>query len=163
MERKRQMRGDDSGQMMLLAAVILVLGFIALAGMLARAQQLGAATSKEQARPIRLEIGALKTGLDGAITSLTTSVYGFKTDTEPHKQAYESAITGILEHERRLEASRGFLLEYKLACATAADPATGYAAVTLTDGELWVQLRTRTFVRPTLASSCTPAPVPLPP
>ncbi len=139
--------------MMMLAAVILLVGFIALAGMISRVGQLGLETGREQQRPLLLEVSPMMAGLDDAIGKLKSEA-GFQDDTDAHKVAYEAAIQATLEHMRRLEQSRGFLLEYTLRCATPGDPTTGYALVSLTDGELWVQLHSATFKRASTASGC---------
>jgi len=144
---------DESGQMMMLGAVILVVGFIALSGMVARVGQLGVQTGKEQQRPLLLEVHPMKAGVDYAIAHLV-SEGGYMTDTDAHKAAYQGAIQGALEHLRLLEASRGFLLEYSFGCATPGNPATGFAAISLSDGELWVQVRSAPFVRASTATPC---------
>lgn len=139
--------------MMMLAAVVLVVGFIALAGMIARVGELGTQTGREQQRALLLEVGPMKEGLDDAMARLLTEA-GHSTATEEGKVRYEAAIEGVLAHMRLLEASRGFLMEYELRCATAGDPATGYVEVTIWDSELMMQVRSATFVRPAAASPC---------
>jgi hypothetical protein len=146
MARDRLAR-DDGAQMMLLAAVILLIGFIALAGMVGRVSQLGVQTGREQQRPILLEVSPMKAGIDAAIARLVSEL-GFQDDTTAHRAIYEAAIKATLDHLRALEASRGFLLEYTLGCATPGDPTTGHATVSLTDGELWVQVQSAAFKRP---------------
>lgn len=118
--------------MMMLGAIVLVLGFLALAGMIARVQMVGSQTGREQQRPVLLEVAPMKEGLQDAISGLSAAGY------TPGTAAYDAAVAGLMQHMRVLEASRGFLFESTLACA--GSPATGTAIVTLSDGDLWVSV-----------------------
>lgn len=56
--------------MMILSAVLLVIGFIALTGMVARVNQLGTETTTESERAILSEVGPLVDAIDGGIADL---------------------------------------------------------------------------------------------
>jgi hypothetical protein len=140
------MRRDESAQMMLLAAVVLIIGFIALAGMVGRVGQLAGQSTKEQQRPlvreiepmlgaVNLAIATPSSGLQSITPALTTA-------------AYETAVTGILRHLRQIEAGQGFLMDWTLDCSTAAVPSTGIAKITLYDGALKVTVVSNSFTRP---------------
>jgi hypothetical protein len=67
------LRGDKRGQMMILSAVILLIGFIALSGMVSRVSQLGSQTAIENEQTILDELGPLADTLDNAICRLKSS------------------------------------------------------------------------------------------
>ncbi len=153
-KKRQRFAGDSSGQMMMLAAVVLLVGFIALAGMVARVGVLGAQTGREQQRAMFLELDPMIDGVNDAVSRLE-SEGGFEPLTDDDNAAlYEDAIRGVLEHMRRLEASRGFLFEYQFGCATPGDPNTGYVAVSLADNESWIEIRSELFRRATTATPC---------
>jgi hypothetical protein len=141
--------------MMLLAAIVLLLGFIALAGMVSRVSLLAQQAGREQERPLLREVGPLKTGLDAMMTTLRTN---YTTATPPitsGSAAYEAALRGLLDHLRQLEAARGYVLRWSITCDNVADATTGHAFVTVSDGELQVTLKSAAFTRP--ASPLCPA------
>src|SRR5687768_18565674 len=70
---KRRLKADEGGQMMVLAAVLLVIGLIALAGMVARVNQLGSQTAVESNQAILGELAPLSDAIDTSVTTLQTS------------------------------------------------------------------------------------------
>ena len=66
----RGLRRDDAGQMMMLSAVLLLIGFVALAGMVARVNQLGTQTTTESRKSVLAESGPLQDALDGGLSAL---------------------------------------------------------------------------------------------
>lgn len=134
--------------MMLLSAVLLILGLLALAGMVSRVSQLSSQAGREQDRPLLREIEPMMTGLDGAISRLGTD---FGAGMAPGTSAHQNATVGLLAHLRQLEASRGMVMEWTLTCTNGNPTTGGVAVVTLGDGELSVTLQAKLFKRP----SCT--------
>jgi hypothetical protein len=79
-------RDDETGQMMILAAVLLVIGLIALAGMVARVNQLGTQTGVEADKAILDEVTPIQDALDAGIGDLRggrsfTACWGLTTAT----------------------------------------------------------------------------------
>lgn len=66
----RRSPGDEGGQMMILAAVLLVIGLIALAGMVARVNQLGSQTAVEADKAILGEVTPVQDAIDGSLSAL---------------------------------------------------------------------------------------------
>jgi Tfp pilus assembly protein PilV len=64
---------DEGGQMMILSAVILLIGFVALAGMMGRVNQLGSQTSTENEQALLKEVGPMADTLENAISGLLGS------------------------------------------------------------------------------------------
>lgn len=131
--------------MMILAAVILVIGLVAVAAMVARVGQLAGEAAREQDRPVLRESDPLMAGLALSIARLTDPSWGgLKSATV----AYDDAVAGVLAHSRQLEASRGFQLEYSFNCSGA----SFWAVVSLSDGDINVQARVTTQARTTCAA-----------
>jgi hypothetical protein len=137
--------------MMLLAAVVLIIGFVALAGMVGRVTQLAGQAGREQDRPLLREIEPMLGAINGAIGKLGTDFGGASPPipnpaTTP-STAYENAVMGMLRHLRQVEAGQGILMDWSLDCATAGDASTGVARITLNDGSLQVTLQSVQFRR----------------
>lgn len=201
---------------MILAAVLLVIGLIALAGMVARVNQLGSQTAVESNKAILGELSPLSAALDSGVQTLALKrdvltvgrTVGSVTLAGPGTNGFVaadvgSAVTGTgipagativavtagsatisaaalttgsgtvavgpfalsdttsptleqgiiayVEHLQRLEATRGFVMDYEIRCSTAGNLATGQVVVHLSDGTVWVEVRSTTaFTR----SSC---------
>lgn len=128
--------------MMLLAAVVLILAFLALSAMVSRVSQLASVTSQEQDRPILLEVGTLRDAVDELLTELQAATPDLNATSSP---TLDTAIEAGLRHLVSLEAARGLSLSFgsangvydgALAC-----PATGARVwFRLSDGELTVEL-----------------------
>ena len=116
--------------MMILAAVLLILAFIALSSQVARVQQLGGETQTEQRRPILLEAQALARGVDAVIRGLQDP------DLPDPPLDLSAALIGSLAHIEAVEAARGFLFSYELPCLAG----TGTVEHRLTDGEVVVEV-----------------------
>ena len=137
--------------MMLLAAVVLIIGFVALAGMVSRVSQLASQTTKEQDRPLLREIepmlGAVNSAIDSSATgrglgSIAPAI------TYP-SAAYDNAVAALLRHLRAIEAGQGILMDWTMTCGGA----SSYATITLSDGFLSVTVRSNSFTRP---PACSP-------
>ncbi|MEA3203799.1 MAG: hypothetical protein QOI63_1478 [Thermoplasmata archaeon] len=146
--------------MMLLSAVVLIIGFIALAGMVGRVSQLATQANREQNRPLLREVepmlGAVNVAIDStaAPTGKGLGAAGLTVGTA----AYDDAVVSLLRHLVQVEAGQGFLMDWSLVCVAPTAPATqytGYASVTLNDGALQVTVRSNAFDRPTLCSTLT--------
>ncbi len=139
--RKWRLREDQGGQMMLLAAFLLVIGFIAMGSMLARVNQLPGETLREQDSPLLLEIEALDQSLESIIDNVTRDEGAGTAD-------FEAELLRVMRHLQDIEAGHGFAFRYVLGCSNAADPTTGFLDVTLSDGIAEVTVRTGPFDRP---------------
>lgn len=128
--------------MMLLTAIVLLLGFVALAGMVSRVSLLAQQAGREQDRPLLREVQPLQNGLGAALDPAPSGKGLGSLGLVAGTAAYDAAVRGVLEHLRQLEASRGFIARWTLAC-DGGDPARGYAELTLSDGELHVTLRSK--------------------
>lgn len=146
--------------MMILAAVLLVIGLIALAGMVARVNQLGSQTTVESNKAILGEVSPLAAALDVAVADLAASPFALTTATTP---TLEQAIVSYVEHLQRLEAARGFILDYELTCTGVTNKSTGaggnaaqgIVVAHLSDGTVWVEVRSTVyFVRGATSASC---------
>ncbi|HEX2065941.1 MAG TPA: hypothetical protein VHI93_03930 [Candidatus Thermoplasmatota archaeon] len=128
--------------MMLLTAIVLLLGFIALAGVVSRVSLLAQQAGREQDRPLLREMQPLQKGLSAALDPSPAGKGLGSMGLAQGTPAYDAAVRGVLEHLRQLEASRGFIARWTLACE-GGSAANGYADVTLSDGELQVTLRAK--------------------
>lgn len=118
--------------MMLMAAFLLVIAFVALASQVARVGQLGSETLQEQRRPILLEVEPVVQAVDALVAGLQDPALGLA----PPSAAYAAALGGALAHLEFLEAARGFLFTYELSCGAG----VGQVVFQLTDGEVQVSL-----------------------
>jgi hypothetical protein len=139
--------------MMLLTAIILLIGFIALAGMVSRVSLLAQQAGREQDRPLLREVEPLQKGLNDALdTSASGKGLGSITGlyVSPYT-SYDGAAKAVLEQMRQLEGARGFIARWTMDCdltSGAKDVAKGYATLSLSDGELRVSLKSAYFTRP---------------
>lgn len=125
--------------MMLLAAVVLIFAFLALASMVSRVSQLASTTGQDQDRPILLEIDTVQSTVDDLIANLQQVKPTLNATSTP---TFGQALADSLHHLAHLERARGFRL-------TASDGMPFQAAVLcaadrveflLSDGEVRVQL-----------------------
>ena len=97
---------DDRAQLMLLTAVILLIGFFALAGMVARVSQLSDETLQERRRSTVVEAQAAVDGLDRALGRLETMD---TIDPVAENMAnYTAAADLLVNNLGVLERARGF-------------------------------------------------------
>lgn len=89
------MRDDDSAQLMLLAAVLLGLGFLAVTILAAKVAQVPADVAAGSGPTVGPELGALRNGLCAAFAAAP-----------PANAAERDALLG---HFERMEAQRGFV------------------------------------------------------
>lgn len=194
--------------MMVLAAVLLVIGLIALAGMVSRVNQLGSQTGVESDKAILEEVVPLQDAIDTTLSTLQrrtfTGTVTAATSTTPAKVTstsgaifadsdvglnitgtgvnahiasvtsstvaslsgtaaagsgtfaifkpgfgltsttyirVEDAVVSAMEHLQRIQASHGFWMDYELRCSTAGDASTGQVVAHLSDGTVWVEVR----------------------
>jgi hypothetical protein len=136
--------------MMLLSAVVLIIGFVALAGMVGRVTQLAGQANREQDRPLLREVepmlGALNAAVDPTAAPTGTGLGAVTPAIPSPSAAYDDAVVDILRHLRQAEAGQGFLMDWSLLCLPGTG--TGYASVTLNDGVLQVTVRSNAFPRP---------------
>jgi hypothetical protein len=203
---------------MVLAAVLLVIGLIALAGMVSRVNQLGSQTAVEADKAVIDEVLPLQHSLDltvstlasrnvtlvssvtaplgvttiraasgtfadtdvglrisgtgitvaTKIASVTSSEYAVlnRSATMTVGQTYviykpgfalrqttvptlDGALVSALEQLQSLQAAHGYWLDYTLTCTTPANTNTGLVLLRITDGSVWVELRSSApFARP---------------
>ena len=137
--------------MMILAAVLLVIGLIALAGMVARVNQLGSQTSVEADKAILDEVPPVKDAIDASICRIirrptpdcgATSLTHFNLNATSYIKA-EDAVRNSLEQLQRMEAGHGFWMDYELTCVggSGGSTANGLAVVHLSDGTVWIEVR----------------------
>ena len=131
--------------MMILGAIILILGLVALAAMVTKVGQLSSQAGREQDRPLLREVDPMVEGLDTALTRLSDPAWS---NLAAGSQGYTDATVGLLQHMRLVEASRGFVLDYAFTCSNTADPDIDscVAVLGLTDGELCVEVRSMTVL-----------------
>lgn len=97
----------DDGQMMLLAGVLLVIGFIALAGLVSVAQRLGEATLQDEGKAVVLEAGSVAVAIDEAIGFLNATL------ADPvGSPGFDDQMNRTLRHMQLLEASRGYRFDF---------------------------------------------------
>jgi hypothetical protein len=121
--------------MMLLAAVVLILAFLALSAMVSRVAQLGSVTTQEQDRPILLEVPQVRTAVDDLLVDLQAATPDLNRSTSPR---LDQAIEAGLRHLAFLEASRGLSLDFGRAPAT---PTGAYDGdVSCGDAVIWIHL-----------------------
>jgi hypothetical protein len=149
-------RDDRAGQMMMLSAILLVIGFIALVGLVSRVNQLGARTSTETEQPILDKVGPLAEAIDAAVAKLgATPANGGFNRTATSNPTWEAGVRGVMEHLQMMHARQGLLLDYELRCADGSTPSQGQVVARLTDGLVWVEVKSSAFfVRD--GGSCTP-------
>jgi hypothetical protein len=138
----RALGPKDEGQMMILGAIVLILGLVALAAMVSQVGQLAGQAGREQDRPLLREVEPMVQGLNTALTRLSDPAWSNLT---AGSATYTAAVAGLLDHLRLLEASRGFVLDHALSCQATADPnvQSCVAVLGLTDGELCVEVRSQ--------------------
>ncbi len=95
--------------MMLLTAFVLVIDFVALSGMVARATQLPEATQAAADRPIYIEAAAVARGVETLMEDLNSLVPVRADGT--NVPAYTQAVADSLEHLVILESARGYRLQ----------------------------------------------------
>jgi hypothetical protein len=135
--------------MMILAAVVLLIGFLALAGMMARVSQVASQTAVDTDRPILRAIGPLSSDLDQAIdrmverapVGLGLNESGSAATNVP---TLDNAVQGFMRHMQDILEKEGLFLDYSLDCASELE---GRVVATLSDGETWIQIRSRPFPR----------------
>jgi hypothetical protein len=103
--RRRGDDGADDAQMMLLAAVLLVIGFIALAGLVSVAQRLGEETLQEEGSVVLLQTQPL---LD-IIERVVDGVYPDPVIPAP-ADPKDADVEVAMQHLARIAAGQGLLL-----------------------------------------------------
>src|SRR5688572_18441996 len=107
--------------MMLLAGVVLILGFVALTGMVARVGQLPTQIPREQNDPIFLEVDPLTETIESIVSP--TSPNGLTARSDAQEAAttpptpwtgaqWEAALTQALTHLQQLEGGKGFVYRF---------------------------------------------------
>lgn len=96
-------RDSESGQMLLLTAIILAIGFIALAGMAARIEQIPDEAEAIQEDLFFAEVDLVVAGLEEAMDTLAEQ------STEPLGNAtFLASVDGAVAHLVHTERGRGF-------------------------------------------------------
>lgn len=126
---------------MLLAAIVLTVGFIALSGMLSRVAQLSGETVREQEDPVLLEMDVVA----GAIAMISNTTI----KAEPGCTATTNeTLVAAMAHLRFVESSRGFFMNYTTPTCTVVSGSQDEVSVDyrLTDGLTRVRLMVTTRV-----------------
>lgn len=131
------LRSDERAQMMLLAGFIFVIALLAMSAMLARVPILAKQVSREVDRPLLEHVGPMLDGLEAAIADLDPEG-GLAEGTVK----FDDAVRGLLAHMRLNAGSQGFVLEWEVVCGS---PGKARAVLEVSDGELWVKVRTVEF------------------
>lgn len=149
--------------MMMLAAVVLLVGFVALAGVVARVNQLASRTGTESGQSILDQAGPLARSIDSSVCRIIRMPNAACPAGQDHFNltgtSYiraQNAVVTMLEQMQDLYAGHGVWLSYTIPCSTTPDPDTGQVMATLSDGTVWVELRSPvTF--PLAAGTCVQA------
>lgn len=99
--------------MMILTTVLLVIGFVAIAGILARVSQVTEETLNERERPLLSESSALARGMDRIMLDLVPEPEPAPW-TEDDVQVYIDDVRDAAAHLRYIESSRGFAMRTEL-------------------------------------------------
>jgi hypothetical protein len=140
-------RDGEEGQMMLLAAVVMVLGLAALGGLVARVGQLPPQITRDQADPIFLEVQPLSALLEAL--AAPTGVQARGSLPMPDTVDYDNAFTAALRHLKALEAAKGYHLDWVFCTSGGAD----YVSVELSHAQAVLGFRTAV---PGLMAPATP-------
>jgi hypothetical protein len=135
--RRPSWRRDEEGQLMLLAGFIFVIALLAMSAMLARVPLLAKQVSREADRPLLDQVAPMLEGIEAAIADLDPQ--GGLTE---GTAKFDDAVRGLLAHMRLNAGSQGFVLEWEVVCGA---PGKARAHLELSDGELWVKVRTVEF------------------
>lgn len=140
---------DDRAQMMLLTAVILLIGFVALAGMVARVSQLPQETVQESRDPVFAQIENIAEGMGNLIVE-ANATHNLALDPVDTKAMLDN---GIVYFEQLLRA-RGYVSQWEdPACVDAAGDAEVTLAVTLHRGPTAASFSV-TEIIPAAGASC---------
>lgn len=129
-------RGHDDGQIMLLAAILLVLGLIALAGMVARVALLASVTSGEAGGSMLQQAGPLMVAAEDLPEDL--QALGYPLCASDHAD-FDAALDAALRHIGHVQGSNGFLFEYDATYDDPASPTELTVEFTLRDGRLEIE------------------------
>lgn len=124
---------DDRGQMMLLAAVVLIFAFLALSAMVSRVSQLGSVTTQDQDRPVLLEVDSVKAAVEDLIGDLQAVTPTLNATSTPRM---DDTLEASLRHIAALEAARGFRFEF----GDAADEFDGQVVCAGAARQVWFRL-----------------------
>jgi hypothetical protein len=105
-------RDGESGQMMLLAAFVLILGFVALSGLVSRVGQLPGEITRAQADPIFLEAAPLRDLIDSVVAA-----DGLKARSADHAAMgpeFDDSLTALLGHVQALEGAKGYVYDWAI-------------------------------------------------
>lgn len=105
--RRRVLRGDDQAAMLLLTAFILAMGFIALASMAARIDQIPDQAELIQEDNIFDELELVSDGVVGIMDGLAAEGTPLKNTT------FTDRLDGALAHVAFVEAGRGFYVSFE--------------------------------------------------
>lgn len=121
--------------MMLLAAVVLILAFLALSAMVARVSQLGSVTGQDQSRPILLEVETVQSAVDDLLVDLEAVTPDLNATSTP---TFAISLENALRHIAFLESARGFRFEFGGAPTSPDEPLDGL--IDCTAGKVWFRL-----------------------
>lgn len=140
--------------MMVLAAVLLVIGLIALAGMVARVNQLGSQTTVEADKVLLRDVSPVNEVIDSSICRIIVRPtpdcgpaslrhFGLTEEATSYILA-EDAVKAMLEQVQRIEASHGIWMDYTITCV-GSDEDKGLVVAHLSDGTVWVEVRSSVY------------------
>lgn len=99
---------SENGQMMLLTAFVLVIGFVALTAMVARLSQLSEGTRQAADRPIYIEAEAVAKGVQSGMEELNLIIA--PREDGGNMDSFNTAVDGSMQHLTILESARGYRL-----------------------------------------------------
>jgi len=126
---------------MLLTAILLIIGFVALTGLVQRVNQAGSTTAHVQDDPILLEVNQLSKAVDAAIEAhkANATEWGVAEDSA----AFRDALAASLDHLVLIERARGFRMEHTF--VQEVPLLTGQVEVTLQDSRTRLTFQSDTF------------------
>lgn len=147
--------------MMLLTAFVLVIGFVALSGMVARVAQLPEETRQATDRPIYIESKAVARGIEGMLERINdVTAVDESGDTVNYPQAYLDNVNDAAAHMERLESARGFRLKFvddpPVTCDSGVSPMVVSVTFSLTDVDTRLTFTATYQVKPAADTSDPP-------
>lgn len=136
--------------MMLLAAVVLILGFVALTGLVARVNQLPGQITASQVDPLFLEIDPVAE-MANRLVDPDVADDGLATYHAAALGTHATALQRALDHLKALEAAKGFHYDYAFCTGTVAGTATLRSTLSTQTAQLSVRTQQFAYTGATVA------------
>ncbi len=133
-------RRDEWGQIMLLTAILLVIGFVSLSAVVIRVQDIGARTAQVQDAPLLRELDPLGDVVEEIVVAM-------KANHTQGTAAFDDNLTASLDHLKLLQQQRGHRLQANIVCH-ATLPLVAHVEIVLQDSTMQLTFRSQeTFTR----------------